>query len=637
MKLKKILFLLFVTNVTFAQLKIANGAQLSVSSGSFLYANEAIVNEGTLTLNSGKLVVANNFNNASGTLSAANATLEVSGSASQSFTFGSNDVIKRVELNKSGNTATVAAGKLTITDGFKSVAGTLNAAEKIILQSNSTKTAIVEQSTAGTVDNIVVERYIPAKRAYRLLSSPVTTTTSIKYNWQENQNNTSALFANNSNTASGYGTHIAGSTSGANGFDATQTGNASLFLFDNTAQAWTAISNTDTNTLSAGGAYRLMVRGDRSIDMNTNTPSPTVTTLRTRGSLKIGSHSVSGLNATADAFNIIGNPYQCPVDIAGVLTASTNVKTTHYYVWDPKVGGTNGRGAFVTYTFLSNSNNVSGSQVNQYLQPMQACFVNTLANGAASVVFAENNKYTTTNENIYRNTSNTVPTLKLNVYDASSFQEGATALDGVLFFFGSAFSNGLDVYDARKLTNLDENLAVTIDQNKHSIAAFNTPTVSSAYALHLSNYKHTNYVFTAQLENYNGLTPYLWDQFTGTHTEIQNNSNYAFTIDANNALSSASDRFKIVFQTAALSADDFIKDIQLYPNPASAGEHFFIQGSPEAATVTVYNPLGQMIPVHVNNQGNLTHVTPKTLVSQGVYIVTITSENQTKSVKWIVN
>lgn len=637
MKLKLFLMFVLLSSGLFAQLKIANGAQLSVSSGSFLYANEAIVNEGTLTLNSGKLVVANNFNNASGTLSAANATLEVSGSASQSFTFGSNDVIKRVELNKSGNTATVAAGKLTITDGFKSVAGTLNAAEKIILQSNSTKTAIVEQSTAGTVDNIVVERYIPAKRAYRLLSSPVTTTTSIKFNWQENQNNTSALFANNSNTASGYGTHIAGSTSGANGFDATQTGNASLFLFDNSAQAWTAISNTDTNTLSAGGAYRLMVRGDRSIDMNTNTPSPTVTTLRTRGSLKIGSHSVSGLNATADAFNIIGNPYQCPVDIAGVLSASTNVKTTHYYVWDPKIGGTNGRGAFVTYTFLSNSNNVSGSQVNQYLQPMQACFVNTLANGAASVVFAENNKYTTTNENIYRNTSNTVPTLKLNVFDANSFQEGATALDGVLFFFGSAFSNGLDVYDARKLTNLDENLAVKMENEKHSIATYNNPTLTSEYALHLSNYKHQNYVFTAQLENYNGLTPYLLDQFTGTYSEIQNNSNYAFTIDANNALSSASDRFKIVFQTAALSADDFIKDILLYPNPASAGEHFFIQGSLEAATVTVYNPLGQMIPVHVNNQGNLIHVTPKTLVSQGVYIVTITSENQTKSVKWIVN
>ena len=384
MKLKLFLMFVLLSGGLFAQFKIANGTQLSVSNGSFLYANEAIVNEGTLTLNSGKLVVANNFNNASGTLSAANATLEVVGGATQSLTFGSNDLVKRVELNKSANTATVAAGKLTITDGFKSVAGTLDAAEKIILQSTSTKTAVVEQSTAGTVNNMVVERYIPAKRAYRLLSSPVTSTTSIKYNWQENQNNTSPLFANNSNTASGFGTHIAGSTSGANGFDATQSGNASLFLFDNSSQTWGAISNTDTNTLTAGGAYRLMVRGDRSIDMNTNTPSPTATTLRSRGTLKIGSHTVSGLNTTADAYNIIGNPYQSPVDIAGVLTASTNVKTTHYYVWDPKVGGTNGRGAFVTYTFLNNSNNVSGSLVNQYLQPMQACFVNTLANDACS-------------------------------------------------------------------------------------------------------------------------------------------------------------------------------------------------------------------------------------------------------------
>ena len=215
--MKKIcIFLLLIASGSFAQLKIANGAQLTVSNGDFLYANEAIVNEGSLLLNSGKLIVAHDFNNAAGTLSAANATLEFVGGATQSLTFGSSDLAKRVELNKSANTASVADGKLTITDGFKSVAGTLDAAEKIVLQSTSTKTAIVEQSIAGTVNNLVVERYIPAKRAFRLLSSPVTSTTTIKYNWQENQNNTSTLYTDNTNTASGYGTHIAGSTSGSN-------------------------------------------------------------------------------------------------------------------------------------------------------------------------------------------------------------------------------------------------------------------------------------------------------------------------------------------------------------------------------------------------------------------------------------
>jgi trimeric autotransporter adhesin len=174
--------LILISSTAFAQLTIPNGAQLTVTNDGYLYANEAIVNQGTVTLNSGKLILANNFNNALGTLSAANASLEVVGANTQSFTFGSNDIVKRVELNKSANTATVAAGKLTITDGFKSVAGTLDASEKIILQSTSTKTAIVEPSTAGTVTNMVVERFIPAKRAFRLLSSPVTSTTSIKYN-----------------------------------------------------------------------------------------------------------------------------------------------------------------------------------------------------------------------------------------------------------------------------------------------------------------------------------------------------------------------------------------------------------------------------------------------------------------------
>ena len=133
------LFLLVIATSSFAQIKIENGTQLSLSNGGFLYVKEPIVNEGTLTLNSGKLIIANNFTT-SGTLSAANATIEVSGGETQSFTFGSNDVVKRLELNKSGNTATVAAGKLTITDGLKSTAGNLNAAERIILKSTSTKT-----------------------------------------------------------------------------------------------------------------------------------------------------------------------------------------------------------------------------------------------------------------------------------------------------------------------------------------------------------------------------------------------------------------------------------------------------------------------------------------------------------------
>lgn len=128
-KIKTLVLLLLVASNSFAQLKIASGEQLTIVNGGMLYANEAVVNNGTMSLNTGRLLLANNFNNA-GIMNATNGTIEVVGGNTQSLSFGSNDIAKRVELNKSANTATVAAGKLTITDGFKSVAGTLNASEK---------------------------------------------------------------------------------------------------------------------------------------------------------------------------------------------------------------------------------------------------------------------------------------------------------------------------------------------------------------------------------------------------------------------------------------------------------------------------------------------------------------------------
>lgn len=640
-KIKTLVLLLLVASNSFAQLKIASGEQLTIVNGGILYANEAVVNNGTMSLNTGRLLLANNFNNA-GIMNATNGTIEVVGGNTQSLSFGSNDIAKRVELNKSANTATVAAGKLTITDGFKSVAGTLNASEKIVLQSTGVKTAIVEQSTTGIVSNMVVERYIPAKRAYRLLSSPVTSTTSIKYNWQENQNNTSPLFANNSNSASGYGTHIAGSTTGTNGFDATQSGSPSLFLFDNNTQAWTAITNTETNTLNVGEGYRLMVRGDRSIDMNTNTPSPTNTILRTTGTLKIGIHTVSGLSATADAYNFIGNPYQSPVDIQTVLTSSTNVNPNFYYVWDPKVGGTNGRGAYVTYSFSTNTNNVSGSAVNAFLQPMQACFVKTLANGATSVVFQEANKTTTTNENVYRNATSALPILQLNLFDAASFTQGNTAVDGVMCVFGSNFSNNLDAFDAEKLTNLDENMAILVENNKQSIASYNLPNESTIYPLNISNYRTANYMFTASVSNYEGLTPFLHDTFLNSFTAVTNNLQYAFSVNADNALSTAANRFKIVFSNQLLQTPDFdvLAQVSVYPNPAKTSEFNLVMPSfDEKYEVTLFNDLGQKIAINqVTKTENGARCIIKNTLAQGIYHIIIkTNTGDSVVKKWVIN
>lgn len=644
----KSIFLVLLIMTTFAgsaQLKISSGSQLTLSDTETLYVGSALDNQGTLTLNSGKLSIGGDFTNTTGTMSATNATLEMVGGNAQSLNFGANDVMKRVELKKSSSTATVASGNLNITDTFKAVAGILNAAEKMVLLSTATKTAIVESSTGGVVDNIVVERYIPAKRAFRLLSAPVTSTTSIKQNWQENQNNTSTAYANNSDTTLGYGTHIAGSTTGANGFDATLSGNPSLFTFANAAspQAWNAVANTDALTFTAGTPYRLMVRGNRSIDMSTNTPTPSITTLRTRGSLKIGTHTVTGLSTTAGQHNFIGNPYQSPVDIKTVLqNNSTNLNNTHYYTWDPKVGGTNGRGAFVTYDLVNNNNNVSGSAVNQYLQPMQACFVTTVANGAASITFQETNKYATTNEQVYSTENTAIPMLRLNLFDAASLSFNSSSLDGILYFFGSEFSNDLDLYDAGKLTNLDENLSCVVEGKKLSIASFQTPTLATVYDVRLTHHRHQNYVFTAQVEQYQGLTPYLFDSLLDTYTEINDAFQYAFSVHTNDAATLAESRFKIVFNNGVFSENDpnLEQMISLYPNPSNTGVFYCnIPSSLGEMDIQLRNELGQLIAVSQVQMGAQNYrIEVKQNMSAGIYFVEFTHANGTSTThKWLVN
>lgn len=639
----KILLLLLVSTSSFcySQLKIVTGEVLFMSGSQNIYTNENLINDGTVTLGTGKLYIAGDVDN-NNILTLSNGTLTVTGTKTQTFDFASADVAKRIELDKASGTATFNSGSLVITDGLLSTQGTIDGGGKLIMRSTATKTAIVDQSTGGAVDNIVVERYIPSKRAYRFLSSPVTTSTSINSNWQENQNNTATAYASNSNTVLDYGTHITGSTIGANGFDATQTGAASLFQFNNTTQAWSSISNTNANTLNVGASYRLMVRGSRSVDLTNNAATPSPTTLRTTGSLKIGTFTNSNLSSVASGYNLVGNPYQAPVAIASILTASTNLNPNYYYVWDPKVGGANGRGAYVTYSFSANSNNVSGSAVNEYLQPMQSCFVKTLAAGSASITFNENNKYTVaTNENIYKsdNSQVTAPSLRLTLFEANAFNQQQTPADGLLMFFDATYINSVDATDATKLTNLDENMSVLIGTTKLSISNFQYPQYSTVYLLAIDQYRYSNYTMVAQLDNYSGLTPYIHDVFMQTYTEINPTVNYNFTVDASNSATSANNRFEIVYSNPNLSTDNFTTEaIALYPNPSTTNDfNLQLPAGMGDCMVTVYNSLGQLVAVETTEIGeNTINCKVASTISTGIFQVVITKKEGSRIVKkWI--
>jgi hypothetical protein len=490
--------------------------------------------------------------------------------------------------------------------------GTLNTNGNLSLRCNfgtPGKTAQVGPVGGTIVGDVTVEQCYPARRAFRFLSSSVTTATSIRENWQENP------VGYKDNPRPGYGTHITGVSPGSanaiegqdgnNGFDYSPSGNASMFTFDNATPSWDRVTNTN-GVLTAGEAYRLFLRGDRSIDITLNGAPPTATRLSATGVLAIGGQPVTNLSGDAGAFNFIGNPYQAQVDINVFLTNSTNLSETEYYVWDPTLGGSptpgsqGGRGAYVTVQLPAGTNSFTpsgsnkGSNANQYLQPMQAAFVTTTG-AAASMTFEES--YKAVGEIQTDVKSNSVQEyINIQLFDANSFAEGATPSDGLRINFDKSFSISTED-DSPKLGNLDENLARVEGNAFSAIERRPLPEATEELPLFINQYRRESYVMKFDVTDNLNTKVYVEDKYLNQTQEITASANtYAFTVDNSIPESKASDRFSLFFQPVSLSnPEENISNLSLYPNPTRG--NFSITGMDlgQGGEVEIYNMIGQQV------------------------------------------
>ena len=505
----------------------------------------------------------------------------------------------------------------------------------LTLKSNALTTAVVAPVVGGaTISGIVeVERFIPAKRAFRFLSSAVTSTTTVRENWQENGVNTP-----------GWGTHITGggnvsANQIAGGFDVTNTGNPSLFTYDNSNQVWNSVSNT-SSTIAAGTPYRILVRGDRTISLATNTPTPTNTTLRVKGSLVTGNYPVSNLSTVANGYSFVGNPYQCPVDMNVVLQGSTNLNKNFYYLWDPT---RNTRGAYVTVDVVNNINNFPSSTADKYVQPGQAFFVQTLTNGTSQMLFKETDKIVnTSSSNVFKNAS-TVAQLKLSLFESQAFLNAESETDAFLLNFDNSFSNAVDEYDAEKPINQDENFGLKNNTKILSIENRNYPLDMEELPIHVNQYRNINYTIVAESTLDNGLDAYLYDMYNQTYTLIPANQSiaYNYSVSTSNTGSMNSDRFKIVFQNTILSIPNSQNDngFVLFPNPLKFDDAFSITTSfsMSNAMVEIYNALGQKTFSKLfTNAGKHISIKTENKLASGMYYVTLKADGKTSIQKLII-
>lgn len=493
------------------------------------------------------------------------------------FSSGAGGSLKSFTLNRSGSGGAATIGTaLAVYDVLTITSGALNTGGRLTLKSTATGTARVAPVTGTISGNVTVERYIPARRAWRLMNSPVGGNQTVNQAWQEGATTASA----NPNPAPGYGTYVTvGSV--ANGFDQNILGLSTSSLKSFTAAgALQVVGNTKTATV-ANKPYMVFIRGDRSIIMRSNTVPANNTTLRATGPLLTGNQTIP---VAASGFTAVANPFASPINFASV---TKNNVTNGFYVWDPKMGGTNGVGAYVNVSFNGTGYDVTPASVSpesQYIQSGQSFLVQSTGT-AGSLVIKESDKSATTAQNVFRQSADdagdglvfapakNASGLRINLQAADGSAKGV--LDEVFASYSNSFSDEIDNMDALKVTNELENLAIIRKGQSLMVDRRNRIQNADTLKLNLSNTTASTYMFEfSPIELAGAESVTLVDHYLKTETAVSlTEASQVYFQVGGDSRSSATDRFSVIIVNKkglpGLSLADKA-GIRVYPNPVTA-------------------------------------------------------------------
>lgn len=518
-------------NDTVQSIVIKSGAALTLATGGFLHLTGDISNAGSLDATQG--------------------SIEFMGSLPQSIAAESflNNTINNLKISNTLNFS--GAQNITGSINFGNSFDTLYTNDNLVLKSSATLTAAVGDITNGgtlsgnaIMGNVSIERYISAKRAWRLLSTPIvqSSLTTINQSWQE--------AANSTDPNPGYGTQITGGSL-ANGFDQGVNGFSSIKIFD-------TLTNTLQNLPAAGTnipivnypAYFLFVRGNRSTNLMQGTGaalSPTI--LRMKGRIFTGDTT---LQINAANFTLVGNPYPSPVNFHTLTKVNVN---DIMYVWDPKYAGSYGVGGYVTFSWnngtASYDSTESVSAVSRYIQSGEAFFVKSTGT-TGSLKFLEINKEIGGSDQVYRpmgiikNGS-----VRVNLFNVTS-DSSAYLSDGILTTYSDENTNRVDNNDALKMYNSAESMCIAREGKNIAIERRQTITGNDTSFLNIYKLKKQLYKFRIIAEGLNpvGLHAFLKDNYLGSLKNVPININgiteIFFNVNSDSS-SFAINRFSILF------------------------------------------------------------------------------------------
>jgi hypothetical protein len=516
--------------------------------------NNLIINSGAnLTLTNATLQISGTISN-SGTFDASAGTLEMNGSSAQTIagSMFANKTINNLIVSNTGTGLSVSSAandtlKITGALTFGNSGSTLNTGDNIDLVSDINATANVGIVNPGNTitGKVIAERYIPTGishgKSWQFLAAPTNSQT-IKESWMEGGVTTT--------TPTGYGSWITGTTGTAGGFDASSAAPA-MKTYSPATDSWITVGNPTTTPIHNDNGYMIFVRGDRSVVNAFGANSAAVpTNLRAKGTLLTG--TLPAINVPAGKYQSIGNPYASRIEFSKI---SKNNVDDVFYVWDPLLYGYYGYGGYQT---LSGTNNYQPTAPNggtanyqlgvsyPYIESGQAFFVHNSSGTDGTVTFTENVKATGT---LLVNRPGSVLTQR-QFFRVYLYTNAGLIADGNAVAFDNNFANTIDGNDALKITNSGENFGIKRAGKILAVEARSPVEASDTIYYNLSNFGRKTYQLHFAPENMrgSGLSAYLIDKYlkTSTPVNLDDTSTVAITVNAD-AASSAADRLMVVF------------------------------------------------------------------------------------------
>jgi hypothetical protein len=466
------------------------------------------------------------------------------------------------------------------------IAGTANFGGKsVTLKSDASGTAAIGQvtGTLSNATNVTVERYIPAKRAWRALTAPLKgSNTSLYSAWQ-----------NNGSTIANTGVALWGPS--GTGLATGPAYNIRRY----TTSGWADVTNTQSTNLfttEANNAFMVFVTGEYG-SPNIGNGQSAATTLKATGELITGTvnYSLSSTNHT-----LIGNPYASPISPAAILSNSANTNTAllfpYLWVWNPAY---NTNGAYELYDKVAGTYSGGNLSAGTAIQSGQAFFVRT-ETAASSLTLTETMKSSSIS-NTFRNSNSIAPS----IFRASFLKQTATdwmPLDGCIAAFYEGANQAADDADGKKMINTGENIGFVRNAVNLSSEHYPLVTAQDILSLKIWNTQQARYKLKLNTEEFTmvGVEAWLQDLYTGTSQQLNLDGSvqeYEFDVDPTVSASSGT-RFRIVFTNTALAVDTPTQgQLSIYPNPVTGGKVTVSlpSGTFEGCSYQLINVLGQVV------------------------------------------